>query len=79
MTIRRKVTHTLTQLLGFYQEYSDAALWEEELAARLPPGAARERALVRHAKLYGAAKGYLFRASELATEQTGFSRRWPAS
>lgn len=29
----RRSPYTIAELLGFYQEYSDAALWEEERVA----------------------------------------------
>lgn len=64
----RRRPYTIAELLGYYQEYSDAALWEEERAASVsdPRAAGRSRWLAE--KLTVQAKGYLFQARLLASE-----------
>lgn len=64
----RRRPYTISELLAYYQEYSDAALWEEERAASASDSRVAERARCLAEKLTAQAKGYLFQARLIASE-----------
>lgn len=67
----RRSPYTIAELLGFYQEYSDAALWEEERVASATDPRVAERSRWVAEKLAVQAKGYLFQARDIAYEANG--------